>query len=74
MTKTIRASVVNWQTSMAGLLAAIGATLEQNSNPTLHLIGTILLAVGTFLTGLFARTATKTDEQSLGKKTLPEHK
>jgi hypothetical protein len=46
----------NWETSIGGILLAIGAICTQvKDNPTLVLIGGVLSAVGALILGLAAK-------------------
>ena len=53
----------SWKTSLGGILAAIGLSMTAMTDPTIKLIGTILAAVGAFLTGQSARDNKKTSEE-----------
>ncbi len=46
---------ISWKTTLCGLVSALGATLTQSDNPTLHIIGQFLLPIGTLCTGYFAK-------------------
>lgn len=50
----------NYKTTIGGLLAAIGLSLTAMDNPTLKMTGTVLAAIGTFLTGTGAKDFDKT--------------
>lgn len=54
----------SWKTSVSGSVAALGVYFANQTDPTLHIIGQVLTAVGTFLTGLFARDNNVTSEQA----------
>jgi hypothetical protein len=45
----------SWMPTLAGLMAAIGLTLSAMEDPLMKMIGTILAAVGSFLTGATAK-------------------
>lgn len=45
----------SWKTTMCGFISAVGGFLIQLENPNLNLIGQILLPIGTFCTGYFAK-------------------
>lgn len=53
----------SWKTSLGGILAAVGLSLTAMADPTLKLIGTIVAALGAFLTGQSARDNKKTSEE-----------
>lgn len=54
----------SWKTTVAGLLAAIGAVLAKSDDHTLSTIGGILVPAGALLTGMFARDNNVTSEQA----------
>lgn len=45
----------NWKTTVSGILGLIGAGLVQMTDPIFHSIGTVLVAVGSLFTALFAK-------------------
>lgn len=57
--------MINWKTTLGGVLAAIGQFLETIHEPSwVGLLGRILSAVGMFLIGAMARDYNVTSEQS----------
>jgi 2-polyprenyl-6-methoxyphenol hydroxylase-like FAD-dependent oxidoreductase len=54
----------SWKTLVGGIAASTGLVLTTSDNPTVHLVGVILAAVGTFLTGAAARDNNVTSEQA----------
>ena len=57
----------SWKTTIAGLLAAVGAALSQSDDATLKSIGGVLAPIGAFLTGVFARDNNVSSEQAGAK-------
>lgn len=58
----------SWKTSLCGLVAAIGSYLITVHDPAwVAPVGQLMLAVGTFLTGLFARDSNVTSEAAGAK-------
>lgn len=47
--------MVNWKTTLGGVLTAVGLYLVGETNPILHLIGQILGPLGAFLIGAMAK-------------------
>jgi hypothetical protein len=47
--------MTSWKTTIGGLLGALGTTLSGYSDPTVHLVGTVLTAIGLFLLGVSAK-------------------
>jgi hypothetical protein len=60
--------MINWKTTLGGILAALGQFLETITDPAwIGLIGRIISAVGVFLIGATARDFNVTSEQSGAK-------
>jgi hypothetical protein len=51
----------SWKTTLAGAIGALGAYFTTLPG-TLHIVGQVLTATGTFLIGLFARDNDKSSE------------
>ena len=47
--------MTNWQTSLGGVIAALGGVFTQQSDHTVQLIGGVLSAVGLLILGLAAK-------------------
>ena len=45
----------NWKTTLAGAITACGAGLSQTDDPTLKMIGHILVVLGPIIFGLMAK-------------------
>ena len=45
----------SWKTTLAGLITAIGAALVQSDDPTLKLIGQVLIVLGPVIFGVVAK-------------------
>lgn len=45
----------SWKTTVSGIIAAIGAAFQVSDNPTLQLIGKVLLAIGVLFFGVSAK-------------------
>lgn len=56
----------SWKTTLAGAVGALGIYFS-SLDGSLHIVGQVLTAVGTFLTGLFARDNGVTSEQAGAK-------
>lgn len=60
--------MMNWKTTLGGILAAIGQFLETLVEPDwMPLLGRVMTAVGLFLLGASARDYNVTSEQSIKK-------
>lgn len=60
--------MINWKTTLGGILAAIGQFLESIQDPAwVGLVGRILTAAGLFLLGTSARDYNVTSEKSGAK-------
>lgn len=53
----------SWKTTLAGAIGALGAYFT-TLDGSLHIVGQVLTAVGTFLVGLFARDNNVSSEQA----------
>jgi hypothetical protein len=47
--------VKSWKTTLAGIVTAIGAGLSQTDDPTLKIIGQILMVLGPIIFGVVAK-------------------
>lgn len=56
----------SWKTTLAGALAALGAYFSSQEG-ALKILGTVLMALGSLLTGIFARDNTVTSEKAGAK-------
>ena len=56
----------SWKTTLAGSIGALGAYFS-TLDGSLHIVGQILSAVGTFLIGFFARDNNVSSEQAGAK-------
>lgn len=45
----------NWQTTVAGIILAVGGSLQLSEDSTLKSVGTILVGAGGLLLGIFAK-------------------
>ena len=45
----------NWKTTLSGIVAAIGASMQLSADPTVKAIGAIVIAVGALLFGISAK-------------------
>ena len=54
----------SWKTSVAGIITALGAALQQSTEPLIHSIGQFLLALGPLLLGLSARDHNVSSEKA----------
>jgi len=59
-TSVIKSGVKSWKTTVAGAVAALGVYFKSQTD--MAIVGDVLIAVGTFLTGLFARDSDKSSE------------
>jgi hypothetical protein len=50
----------SWRTTVAGIITAIGVGFSQSNDPTLQLIGKILIVVGPVIFGLVAKDSSVT--------------
>ena len=58
----------SWKTTFAGAITAVGVYLESIPEPSyVPVIGKVLIGVGTFLVGLFARDNNISSEQAGAK-------
>ena len=48
----------NWKTTVGGIVAALGVVCAAQDSPIMHLVGTVLAAVGVFLTGALGTDST----------------
>lgn len=53
----------SWKTTLAGAIAAVGAYLVANETGAAHTVGQVMVGLGPFLVGLFARDNNVTSEQ-----------
>jgi hypothetical protein len=58
--------LTSWQTTAAGILAAVGQLLQQSTDPVTHAIGVVLSAAAVAWLGGAARQWNVTSEQSRG--------
>jgi fructose-1-phosphate kinase PfkB-like protein len=47
--------MINWKTTVSGIVAALGVALTQINDPIIHAIGVILSGVGALLVSLTAK-------------------
>ena len=45
----------SWKTTLSGIIAAVGAAFQISDNPTLQIIGKVLLAIGALFFGISAK-------------------
>lgn len=45
----------NWKTTVGGMLATVGMSLQLSNDPTMHTIGVVVAGLGTLLLGASAK-------------------
>lgn len=60
--------LTSWQTTLSGILAAVGELLQQSDNQVVHAIGVLLTAAAVAWLGSAARQWNVTSEQAKAKR------
>lgn len=50
-----KSAIKSWKTTLAGGVAALGEYLSKDTDPTMQMVGTVMVYVGLILVGIFAR-------------------
>lgn len=53
--KTLYKAKMSWKTTVCSFISAFGEALKHSGHPKLELVGNILMPIGLFCTGYFAK-------------------